>query len=78
MRTTVTLAPDVSEAVERLRRERGAGLSETVNDLLRRGLLHGDERAHFVQRTSDLGRPRLELDDVSGVLDLLEGADRRS
>ncbi len=38
MRTTVTLADDVVAAVERVRRERGVGVSDAVNDLVRAGL----------------------------------------
>ena len=38
MRTTVTSGAEVAAAVERLRRERGVGVSEVINDLLRRGL----------------------------------------
>ncbi len=78
MRTTVTLAPDVAAAVEELRRDRGSGISEVVNDLLRRGLAAAKPAAPFRQRSTDMGTPRLGLDDVSGLLDTLEGDDRRS
>ncbi len=78
MRTTITLAEDVAAAVEHLRRRRGSGISEVVNDLLRQGLARDQPRPQFEQRGSDMGVPRLELDDVSGLLDALEGDDRRS
>jgi hypothetical protein len=78
MRTTITLAPDVSAAVEHAQRERGVGVSEVVNDLVRRGLAATPERPPFRQTTSDLGRARLPVDDVAGLLDVLEGDDRRS
>lgn len=78
MRTTVTLAADVAAAVEQLRRERGSGISDVVNDLLRTALVGERPKAPFAQRVSDMGVPRLELDDVSGLLDALEGDDRRS
>lgn len=78
MRTTITLAADVAAAVERLRRSRGSGISEVVNELLRKGLAGGQPQQSFEQRTSDMGLPRLPLDDVSGLLDVLEGADRRT
>lgn len=78
MRTTVTLAADVAAAVEELRRQRGSGISEVVNELLRRGLSTGAPAPPFRQRTSDMGAPRLGLDDVSGLLDALEGDGRRS
>jgi hypothetical protein len=38
MRTTVTLEADVAAAVENVRREKGVGLSEAVNTLIRSGL----------------------------------------
>ena len=78
MRTTVTLASDVAAAVEQLRRERSVGVSEAVNDLVRRGLVASAEPKRFKQRSSDMGRPRLPLDDVAGLLDNLEGDVRRS
>lgn len=78
MRTTITLAEDVAAAVDQLRRRRGSGISEVVNDLLRRGLASDQPEAAFRQRVSDMGAPRLDLDDVSGLLDALESDDRRS
>lgn len=38
VRTTVTLEPDVEEAVRRLMRERGIGFKAAVNEAIRRGL----------------------------------------
>lgn len=38
MRTTLTLDEDVAQQVRRLMRERDAGLKETINELIRRGL----------------------------------------
>lgn len=78
MRTTITLAQDVAAAVEQLRLRRGTGISEVVNDLLRQGLAQGQPVAAFRQRVSDMGAPRVDLDDVSGLLEALEGDDRRS
>ncbi len=79
MRTTVTLAADVAAAVEELRRDRGSGISEVLNELLRKGLQADRQRRQpFRQRTSDMGTPRLPLDDVAGLLDILEGDDRRA
>lgn len=43
MRTTLTLDPDVAAALERRRRERGTGLKQEVNDLLRAGLVAADQ-----------------------------------
>ncbi|MGH9181117.1 MAG: ribbon-helix-helix protein, CopG family, partial [Acidimicrobiales bacterium] len=39
MRTTVEFDTDTARAVEELRRDRGVGVSEAVNELIRRGLL---------------------------------------
>jgi hypothetical protein len=38
MRTTLTLDEDVAQHVKQLMRERGSGLKQTVNELIRRGL----------------------------------------
>lgn len=74
MRTTVTLDDDVVKALEALRRERGLGTSAALNELVRRGLAAGASRATpFRQRTSDLGAPRVPLDDIGQALELLEG-----
>jgi hypothetical protein len=78
MRTTITLAEDVAAAVEELRRRDGRGISDVVNDMLRRGLAQGPPRAAFRQHSSNMGSPLLALDDVSGLLDALEGDGRRS
>lgn len=78
MRTTITLAQDVATAVEHVRLRRGTGISEVVNDLLRKGLAQDEPAAPFQQRVSDMGAPHLDLDDVAGLLDSLEGDDRRS
>lgn len=69
----------MAAAVEQLRRRRGTGVSDVVNDLLRRGLAYEQQpRVPFRQQVSDLGPPRLDLDDVSGLLDVLEGDHRRT
>ena len=78
MRTTVTLADDVATAVERVRRERGVGVSEAVNDLVRAGLAaQPGKAAAFRQATSRMGPSLIPLDDVQGALDALEGDSRR-
>lgn len=73
MRTTVTLSDDVAAAVERERRDRGVGVSEAINDLVRRGLLAPRSARRFRQTTSDMGVPALPLDDIGGLLDALDG-----
>lgn len=78
MRTTVTLADDVAAAVEQVRRERGAGVSDAVNELVRRGLTARPPGSRFTQTASDLGRPTLPIDDIAGLLEVLEGSDHRA
>jgi hypothetical protein len=71
MRTTVILDDDVSAAVARLRRERGLGLSEALNELARAGMVRGAERQVFRQRSEPIGF-RVSIDNVAEVLDLLD------
>jgi hypothetical protein len=71
MRTTITLADDVAAAVERVRRERGVGLSDAVNDLVRSGLTAHRSAERFRQKTHDFG----DGVDVSNIGDLIETLD---
>ena len=73
MRTTVTLASDVAVAVERLQRERGRGVSDAVNELIRRGLTSPSSRKPFQQASSVMGEPSVPVDDVAGLLEILDG-----
>ncbi len=77
MRTTVTFASDVAAAVERLQRERGGGVSDAVNELIRRGLTSPATPRRFRQASSAMGEPMLPLDDVAGLLDVLDGPSSR-
>lgn len=73
MRTTVTLADDVAAAVERLRRERGLGMSEAVNELVRAGLANQEKtRTPFRQKSHDLGRG-IDVDNIADALETLDG-----
>ncbi len=72
MRTTVTFASDVAAAVVRLQRERGRGVSDAVNELIRRGLTKPAGPKRFRQASSAMGEPLLPLDDVGGLLDALD------
>lgn len=76
MRTTVELEDDVSRAVEQVRRERGLGVSEAVNELIRRGLVATPPLRTFHQRTSRLGL-RIDVSNVAEALELLDGSDAR-
>ncbi|MFD4401943.1 CopG family transcriptional regulator [Nocardia sp. NPDC058499] len=73
MRTTIRLDSDVLAAAERLRRERGIGLGEAVNELVRAGIHHRPTvpPRSFRQRTRALGA-RVDLSRNSEVLDLLD------
>jgi len=79
-RTTLTLDDDV---VSRLRAEAsrtGKPFKTVVNDALRAGLDSRSSRGRrvFKVRARDLGvRPELDLDDIEGLLDQVEGPDRR-
>ena len=76
MRTTVVLDDDVARAVEQLRHERSAGLSEVVNDLIRAGLTSRRPPTKFRQRSEPVGL-RIDVDNVAEALDLLEGPTAR-
>ncbi|TLF73613.1 ribbon-helix-helix protein, CopG family [Nocardia cyriacigeorgica] len=73
MRTTIRLDSDVVAAAERLRRERGIGLGEAINELARAGMHNqsATQRRPFRQRTRDLGA-RVDLSRNSEVLDLID------
>lgn len=76
MRTTVEFEADTAKAIEALRRERGLGVSEAVNDLIRRGLLAPGVPASFSPIVRDLGLS-IDVSNVSDALDLLEGPQGR-
>ncbi|MEO1062482.1 MAG: CopG family transcriptional regulator [Actinomycetota bacterium] len=76
MRTTVDLDDDTAAEVQRLRSS-GRGLSEAVNELIRRGMLgQVDDVEPFVPSTRPLGL-RIDVSNVAAALDLLEGPDAR-
>jgi metal-responsive CopG/Arc/MetJ family transcriptional regulator len=72
VRTTITFDDDVAAELDRLRRERGVGVSEVVNDLIRRGLAPQHERTIFEQQTAALGLA-VDVRNVADALDLLDG-----
>ena len=76
MRTTVEFEPDTARAIEQLRRERGLGVSDAVNELIRRGLLPHGPTPQFVQRTQALGL-RLDVSNIADALESLEGPEAR-
>jgi hypothetical protein len=76
MRTTVELDADTAQAVQNLRREQGRGVSEAVNELIRRGMLAEPHQQPFVARSQKLGI-RIDVSNVADALDLLEGPNAR-
>jgi hypothetical protein len=76
MRTTVEFDADTARAVEDLRRERGVGVSEAVNELIRRALLPRPADPTFRQRTAALGL-RVDVSNVADALEALDGATAR-
>jgi hypothetical protein len=76
MRTTVEFDEDTATAIADLRRELGIGVSEAVNELIRRGLLPRLQSRPFRQGTRRLGL-RIDVSDVAGALEVLDGVDRR-
>ena len=76
MRTTIELDEDASRAVQQLREERGLGVSQAVNELIRRGLLPRPEGSPFRQRTRALGL-RMDVSNVAVALEDLEGIEAR-
>ncbi|HSL26917.1 MAG TPA: CopG family transcriptional regulator [Acidimicrobiia bacterium] len=76
MRTTVEFDGDTTAAIQKLRRETGMGVSEAVNELVRRGLLARRDSVAFVQKTYRLGL-RIDVSNVAEALEVLEGPDAR-
>lgn len=74
MRTTVSLDPDVVAEIERLRAEKGLGLSEALNALARKGMTVKEPRKPFVQRTFP-GELLVDVTCTGEVLDLLDRFD---
>lgn len=76
----MTLDDDVAAGLRREMRRTGRAYRAVVNEAIRAGLAAQDRRVPEPYRiaTFDLGlRPGLDLDDAEGLLDLVEGTDRR-
>jgi hypothetical protein len=77
VRTTVTFEKDVAAAVRELQRTRSIGVSEAVNELIRKGLIEPTRRRKpFKQRTYDIGM-LIDVTDVAEAIEILEGPDWR-
>jgi hypothetical protein len=74
MRTTITLSEDVAAGIDKIRRERGLGLSEAVNDLIRVGLMDRGNRPPVEFPTHDMG---IEIDvrDIGEAIETIERPD---
>ena len=76
MRTTLSLDEDVASLLQREMRRSGASLKETVNELLRLGLMasRNGTRKPFVVTPLHLGLPPgLSYDNVEELIETLEG-----
>lgn len=77
-RTTLTLDDDVAHGLNREARRTGRSFRAVVNDAIRRGLLTPVADPPFVLDAMDMAlRPGLDLDDIEGVLEALDGPTRR-
>lgn len=80
VRTTLTLDHDVETRLREEMHRRGLSFKETVNSLLRVALTHpvsAPER-RFKVRSRALGlKPGVDLDDIGGLLDEIDGEERR-
>ncbi|MCZ0943109.1 MAG: antitoxin [Gammaproteobacteria bacterium] len=77
MRTTVTLDNDVADKLHDRMRLSGKNFKETLNDCLRLGLDQPDGPAlavpFVIEARSMKLRAGIELDDIGGILDFLDG-----
>ncbi|MDQ6751398.1 MAG: CopG family transcriptional regulator [Actinomycetota bacterium] len=72
MRTTITLADDVAAAVQHHRLNSSIGLSQAVNDLIRKGLVAASRGERFDQVTHDLG-DGIDVTNVAEAIETLDG-----
>ena len=79
-RTTLTLDDDIATRLAAEARRAGRPVRAIVNDALRRGLetLASRPTEPFVIRSKHMGlRAGIDLDDIEGLLDRLDGPLRR-
>ena len=81
MRTTLTLDEDVAAKLKAESRKSGRPFRETVNECLRAGLSvrkQGASAQAFRVKARDMGlRPGINIDQVSALLDQLEGPEHK-
>jgi Arc/MetJ family transcription regulator len=75
MRTTVNLDDDVADAVIKLRRERGIGVSEAVNELVRAAMREERVRYDYRHPVRDMGAS-VDISNIGAVLDRLDDSNR--
>lgn len=79
-RTTLTLEDDVMARLREASRRTGRPLKAVVNDAIRAGLsakTAGRRRPFRVEAQAMGLRPGVDLDDISGLLERLEGPEHR-
>jgi len=78
-RTTLTIEDDVMSRLNQEARRTGKPLKTVVNEALRRGLERaaGPQEPYRVAARRMGLRPGLELDDVNGLLERIEGPEHR-
>jgi len=76
MRTTVEFDADTAAAVEEMSRNDGIGVSQAVNELIRRGMLPRPAVQPFEQHRRALGL-KLDVSNVAQALEDLDGAEAR-
>ena len=81
VRTTITLDQDVERNLKEHMRKTGGSFKESVNELLRMGLLKAGKTSAmkpFTVKARPMGlREGLSYDNVEDLLDQLDGAFRR-
>lgn len=79
VRTTLTLDEDVAAKIKAHMKRSGRSLKQTVNALLRDGLMSARKppRKRLVVRPVDVGPLLMDIDCTSRVMALLDEADER-
>jgi hypothetical protein len=77
-RTTLTLEDDVAARIREEARRQGRPFKEVVNNALRAGLDHaGTSVPPYRVEAKEMGvRSGIDLDDIQGLLERLDGPDR--
>ena len=73
----MTLDDDVADGLAMEARRAGRSYRDVVNDVIRRGLRRPTDEPPFRIVASDMRRRAgVEIDDIEGLLDVLDGSDR--